>query len=227
MAAFKGQVEVMRKLIMDWNADVDSIEDDAGPVLNSAISSGNADAVNILLDNGAKVNYDLDEVAVPPLAMAAHYSDTALFSTILEKTKGKLTPEEFDKAMMWASAAGNLDNLRTMLRFDHDFDAFRVSLECATDGTNWEACLLILRHPPAHGLNCERLLTLAATGDETLLEVMQACWDNQNGGFSQEVLDKCLYEATDKEKESTVQLLLKFGASANATGEEYVAGPPF
>jgi len=98
-----------------------------------------------------------------------------------------------------------------MLGFDHEFNAFQASLECATDGTNWEACLLIPRHPPAHGLDCEKLLTMAATDDETLLEVMQACWDNKDGRFSHEVLDKCLYEATDKDQESTMQLLIRYG----------------
>lgn len=220
MAALNGQIEVMRKLMISWNANVDAVDHQYGPVLNSAIISGNTDAVNLLLERDVRVNYGMNEVEVAPLAMSAFYSDMEMFSTILDKTGSNLTPEEFDKAMIWASAAGNLDILRKLLSFDHEHGAFQVSLFNASENQNWESCLLILRHPPAQGLDCDDVLKRAATGSETLDEVIQACWDNNENGISQVVLDECLYQATDREKRSTVELLLKFGANANATGVE-------
>lgn len=221
MAAYNGQTEVMRKLIVDWKANINALCDE-GPVLNAAIVSGNTDAVNLLLEHEVRVNYGIDEVDVAPLAMSAYYSDLKMFSTILEKTQSKLTPEEFDKAMIWASAAGNLDVLKALLSFEHKHEAYQTSLSNATYWTNWEACLLILKHPPARGLDCEGLLTHACAeiANETLVEVIQACWDNSGESLSQEVRDRCLYEATDKEKESAVKLLLELRASPDAKGKE-------
>lgn len=221
MAAYNGQTEVMRKLIVDWKANINALYNE-GPVLNAAILSGNTDAVKLLLEHEVRINYGMGEVEVAPLAMSAYYSDLKMFSTILEKTKSKLTPEEFDKAIIWASAAGNLDVLRILLPFEHEHEAYQFSLLNATHRTKWDACLLILKHPAARGLDCEGLLTHACAeiANETLVEVIQACWDNSNKSLSQEVLDQCLYEATDKEKESAVRLLRKLGASPDAKGKE-------
>lgn len=220
MAAHNGQIEVMKRLIVDWKANINAIDDQTGPVLNAAIVSGNTDAVKLLLEHEVRVNYGIDEVPVAPLAMSAYYSDLKMFSTILDKTKSKLTTEEFDKALIWASAAGNLDILKILLTFEHDYAAYEASLMSATAEMNWEACLLILKHPPARGLDCDDILTTAEIANEMLVEVIQACWDNSDAGLSREILDKCLYSATDKEKESAVELLLKLGASPDAKGEE-------
>ncbi|KAF3764164.1 hypothetical protein M406DRAFT_277649, partial [Cryphonectria parasitica EP155] len=49
MAAYNGQTAVMSKLITDWKANINAIDDQTGPILNAAILSGNTDAVNLLL----------------------------------------------------------------------------------------------------------------------------------------------------------------------------------
>ncbi|PTB77125.1 ankyrin, partial [Trichoderma longibrachiatum ATCC 18648] len=52
--------------------------------------------------------------------------------------------------------------------------------------------------------------------------MLQLAWDYANGSISEETIGNALYNATDREKVSTVRLLLQsFGASPNATGEEY------
>lgn len=225
MAAQNGQINIMRKLMLDWKANINAVDSDIGPVLNAAIISGNTDAVKLLLENGVELTYDedlLDKMEVaPPLVMSAYFSDIKMFSAILEGANDKLTPDAIDDAMISAATGGNLDILRTLLEsFEHEHEAFQGSLYAATAEANWEACLLILRHPPAQGLDCEELFQRAATGNEDLNEVLQACWGNNKSSISRSVLNDCLYEATDKEKESTVELLLQFGADANAPGRE-------
>ncbi|PSR84431.1 ankyrin repeat-containing domain protein [Coniella lustricola] len=229
MAAYNGQVDVMRKLINDWKADINAFNTISGPVLNAAIISGNTDAVELLLEHGVKLTYDEeihnggnDEEVAPPLAMSAYHSDIKMFTAILDGAKEKLTPSMIAEAMESAAAAGNLDILRTLLEsFEHEQATFQICLESATEESNWDACLLLLQHPAAGVLDCQGLFTRAATGNEDLVELLQACWDNTHGDIPQGVLDECLYDATDKEKETTVELLLNFGADANATGKEF------
>lgn len=218
MAAFRGQTAVMKKLIVEWQANFDAVDDEEGPVINAAILSGSTDAVELLLQHSPKLNYDLGEVKVAPLAMLAYYSDLEMFDVVLEKAEG-LSPDEFDKALIWAAASDNLDILKRLLAFEHDHDVYQKGLMSATKESNWDSCLAILIHSAAQGLECNDLFTRAATGSETLIEVLEACWANSHEGINKQVLNTCLYEATDNEKESTVRLLLKFGADPNSTGE--------
>lgn len=222
MAASAGKIAVMRKLINDWKADVDAIDRKLGPVLNFAIMSGNTQAVSLLLEHDVRVNYDSDDFAslLPPLALSAYISNLEMFRTILKNAEGRLNPWEFNKALILASAAGNLDILDTVLEYDHDNGTYQSSLNAAVRNTRWDACLKILAHPKAQGLDCGELFERAATGSETtLIELLQACWEN-NREAVKGVLDKCLYQAADNEKEPTVRLLLQLGANPDATGEE-------
>lgn len=85
MAASGGKIAVMRKLITDWKADVNAIDQKLGPVLNFAIMSGNTEAVSLLLEHDARVNYfDSDDITslLPPLALSALISNLEMFRTI-------------------------------------------------------------------------------------------------------------------------------------------------
>ena len=50
--------------------------------------------------------------------------------------------------------------------------------------------------------------------------ILSAIWDHTGGEINKELMDKCLYTATDNEKEGTVKLLLEFGANPDAEGDE-------
>ncbi|KAK3687468.1 ankyrin repeat-containing domain protein [Podospora appendiculata] len=220
MAAFAGRVAVMQKLI-SWNADINVSPANDISILSSAVLSGNLDAVKILMERNAKLRYDPQDIVKSPLSIAGYFSDMSILDTILEMGTNSLLHEDYDSALVRACFGGSVQIVHRLLTFDHEPSAYQKCLIYASFESHWDVVLLILKHQPAQGLDCDDLFGRAATGSETLLEVLQACWDNANGKISKEILDRCLYEATDNEKETTVKLLLKLGADPNATGEEF------
>ncbi|KAK3324113.1 ankyrin repeat-containing domain protein [Cercophora scortea] len=222
MAAYEGRVSVMQKLI-SWNADINVSPKNDISILSSAILSGNLDAAKMLLERNAKLRYGSENIAKSPLNMAVYSSDMNILNTILEAGANSLLPEDYDAALLQAcsKSGGSVEVVRRLLQFDHEPHAYQDSLKAAALQLQWDVALLLLKHQPAQGLDCDDVLFRAATGSETLLEVIQACWDNTDGKISKETLDNSLYEATDKEKESTMKPLLKLGADPDATGEAF------
>ncbi|KAI2464864.1 hypothetical protein F4781DRAFT_435957 [Annulohypoxylon bovei var. microspora] len=218
MAAFEGHVEVMRKLLLR-GADANAIADDIGPVVNAAISSGNRACVELLVERGVSLTVDRDDLQ-PPLAHAASLSDISMFGYLVEKYADKLPAEEYSKAFVKAAEAGRVEVLNKLLEFQHSQEYFQNALDAAVEDWNWDTVLILLdKHA---GLNCDKVFYEAATGTELQDKLLETLWEYTGGSIDRVTLNDSLYDATDREKESTVELLLKkFGADPNATGEEY------
>ncbi|GKT50954.1 ankyrin-1 [Colletotrichum spaethianum] len=200
MAAFSGHVKVMERLIK-MNANANAIANDVGPVMNAAISSGNPDAVRLLIENHVSLAVEDDNID-SPLALAGLHSDLSMFEYLTSTYADKLPAKEFDKAFIKAAVSG------------------RDALEAATEEENWEIVMILLQKH--QGLNCDSLFLSAATTAEHQDKVLEAVWEYTNGNISTEKLNESLYEATDLEKESTVKLLIEtFNVDPNATGEYY------
>lgn len=217
MAALDGQVEVMKKLLLR-GANANAIADDIGPVINAAISSGNRACVELLVERGVELTVDRDDLQ-PPLAHAASLSDISMFGYLVEKYADKLPAEEYSKAFVKAAEAGRVEVFNKLLEFQHSQEYFQKALEAAVDDWNWDIVLILLdKH---EGLNCDKVFYEAATCTEPQDKLLESIWEYTGGSISRDALNKSLYDATDREKESTVELLLtKFGADPNATGEE-------
>ncbi|PQE13411.1 multiple ankyrin repeats single kh domain-containing protein [Rutstroemia sp. NJR-2017a BVV2] len=209
-AAEKGHIE----------ASLNAYSKYSGYVINSAISSGNFAAVEVLVQNGVSLSIDRDDVETP-LEQAASLSDVSMLEYLMEKYADQLAPEEYSKAFIAAAAAGSIEILNKLLdsRFQHSHNDYQAALNDAAEGGNWEITKVLLQKRA--NLSCDTVFYEAATRTDDL-EVLEALWEYTEGNISSETLDHSLYETTDNMKMNTVQLLLeKFGADANARGEEY------
>ncbi|KAK1476307.1 hypothetical protein CTAM01_15497 [Colletotrichum tamarilloi] len=238
MAAYSGSVRAMSKLIAR-GANKDACSANIGPVVNAAIFSGNSAAVTELIKLGARLSFegwtgettDQSESSdenhttseepswMPPLALAALISDISMFNAILEAAADNLTPNEHSKALIMASHSGRIEIVEKLLGYEHESHIFKASLEVATNEQNWDVVRLILK--TSTGLDCEIPFRAASKDKEDLQDVLELCWEHADGSIGQEILDDCLYIATDLEKKETVEQLIKFGASCNALGSEF------
>jgi hypothetical protein len=70
-------------------------------------------------------------------------------------------------------------------------------------------------------LDCNGFFFEAATCSEPQDKMLEIAWEYADGSITAETLNNALYDATDREKDTTVEMLLnKFHANPNATGEE-------
>ncbi|OLN82235.1 Ankyrin repeat domain-containing protein 17 [Colletotrichum chlorophyti] len=218
MAAFAGHVKVMNKLIQR-GANANALASDVGPVMNAAISSGNPDAVKLLVERDVSLAVEDDSVD-SPLALAGLHADLSMFEYLTQTYADKLPPKEFDKAFIKSAVSGRVDVFNKLLTYEHPQECFQAALEAATAEENWDIVMMLLDR--RRGLDCNRLFLSAATTAEHQDKVLEAVWKYADGNLSAETLNESLYEATDLEKESTVKLLLDaFNVDANATGEYY------
>lgn len=217
MAANAGHVKIMNKLIQK-GANANAIAEDVGPVMNAAISSGNPDAVRLLVEKNVSLAVEDDDVD-SPLALAGLHADLSMFEYLTQTYADKLPPKEFDKAFVKAAVSGRVDVFNKLLTYDHSQECFQEALEAAAEEENWEIVMILLEK--RQGLDCNELFRQAATTAEHQDKVLEAAWKYTNGDISEETLNDSLYEATDLEKESTVRLLLEtFNVDPNATGDE-------
>ncbi|KAK3349711.1 ankyrin repeat-containing domain protein [Lasiosphaeria hispida] len=227
MAASNGKTAAMAKLI-SHGADINAIATSIGPVVNGAISSGNYDAAKMLIQKGAKLNYPIAEDGnmpwLPPLAVAALFSDLTMFDTILEAGAEGLSSEEYEKGLIFASQSGRVEIVARLLQVPYSLStiSFQTGLEVALMEENWDVIRLLLRS--SKGMDCKNTFIAAAAAVESLEDLLAAIWEHTEGTIDQETLDDCLYVATDNEKESTVKMLLKLGAGPDSGGEELEFG---
>ncbi|KAK6954701.1 hypothetical protein Daesc_004669 [Daldinia eschscholtzii] len=218
MAAFGGHVEVMKKLLLR-GANANAMSHDIGPVVNAAISSGNRACVELLIERNVSLTVEQPDIDAP-LALAALLSDFSMFEYLIQKYADKLPPEEYSKAFVKAAEAGRVEVFNRMLEYDHTHEYFQHALDAAVEEWNWDIVIIILEK--CKGLNVDDAFYEAATGTEQQDKLLDVFWEYSDGGISSDKLNGSLYDATDREKESTVKLLLeKYKADPNATGVEY------
>ncbi|KAF6819564.1 multiple ankyrin repeats single kh domain-containing protein [Colletotrichum sojae] len=218
MAANAGHVKIMNKLIQK-GANANAIASDIGPVMNAAISSGNPDAVRLLVEKNVSLAVEDDSID-SPLALAGLHADLSMFEYLTKTYADKLPPKEFDKAFVKAAVAGRVDVFNKLMTYPHSRECFQDALDAATEEENWDVIMILLEQ--RLDLDCNGLFHQAATTAEHQDKVLEAVWKYTKGNVSKETLNNSLYEATDLEKESTVRLLLEsFGVDPNATGEEF------
>ncbi|KAL6856814.1 ankyrin repeat-containing domain protein [Trichoderma novae-zelandiae] len=220
MAAFGGHIQVMKKLLLR-GADPNAIANDIGPVVNAAISSGSREAVELLVEHNVSLTiHSEDESIQCPLALAALLADYSMFEYLIESYAEKLPARDYSEALVAAAAAGRIEVFNKLLSFSHEESVFQSALDEAVEEWNWDIVKSLL--DSRQGLDVNGLFTEVATCSEPQDKMLQLAWDYANGSITEETISNALYNATDREKTTTVRLLLQsFGASPNATGEEY------
>ncbi|KAK6835123.1 hypothetical protein PG987_009817 [Apiospora arundinis] len=222
MAALGGHESVMA-MLMKKGANPSAIAGAVGPVLNSAISSGNQEAVKLLVEKGVSLTIDLDPSLRfnPPLALAGLLSDISMFEYLVNQYRAKIPVEEYSKAFVKSAEAGRTDVFNKLLEYEHEHHYFQAALDAAVDELKWDIAVVLLKKQP--GLDCNKLFHTAATAPDHQHDLLDLAWRYSNGGILQETVDHALYEATDCEKDSTVELLLgePYKGSPNAKGDTY------
>uniref|UniRef100_A0A0D2Y089 Nephrocystin 3-like N-terminal domain-containing protein n=1 Tax=Fusarium oxysporum (strain Fo5176) TaxID=660025 RepID=A0A0D2Y089_FUSOF len=163
-----------------------------------------------------------EEVITSPLALAAMRADLAVFEFLIKEYSDKLPAEEFGIALVKAAEYGRFEAFSRLFHdFEHNQQFKQDALDGASFGDHWAIVSLILDHCP--GLNCDKTFLQTAQGEDgdDEIRILGAMWEYSQGNISPEALDESLYEATDFENQRTVELLLRYGANANATGELY------
>lgn len=162
-----------------------------------------------------------EEVIKSPLALAAMRADLSVFELLIGEYSDKLPPSEFETALVKAAASGRTEAFTRLFNdFEHSQEAKQEALDEAarSDEGHWDIVSLILEKCP--GLNCDRtfLFTAQDNDSDEEIRILEAMWEYTQGAISSETLDESLYEATDRENIKTIELLLRYGANANATG---------
>lgn len=216
LAAEEGHVAVMKKLIAR-GASLNAFSEDSGLVLNSAISSGNLATIELLVSHGVKLSTERDDTETP-LAQAASLSDVSMLEYLMKEYSDQLAPEEYSKALIAAAGAGNIEVLSKLLPFEHSDNDYQNALDEAAIEGNWEVTKVLLEK--RSNLSCDKAFYEAATRTDDLM-VLEALWEYTNGNISAETVDRSLYQVTDDKKIDKVRLLLdRFGADANAQGDQ-------
>ncbi|KAM0247206.1 hypothetical protein ACHAP5_004288 [Fusarium lateritium] len=163
-----------------------------------------------------------EEVITSPLALAAMRADLTVFEFLIKEYSDKLPPKEFHIALVKAAEHGRMEAFTRLFNdFEHTQEAKQDALDEASYESNWEIVSVLLDSCPDLGCDKSFLHTAQDDDDDDAIRILEAMWEYTSGGISPEALDESLYEATDNESERIIELLLRYGASANATGEEY------
>lgn len=221
------------ELLVEYNVSLTSREDDVTKLLESLEEqhqneNAQTDAIN---NDGNDDNDDEDddvdedeeeeEIIWSLLALAASRSDLTMFNFLIEKYSSRLPAEEFDAALVKAAQGGRREAFKRLFRdYRHPHQILQDSLEQAAKQENWDIVHQLLEECP--GLDCNNAFFSTCLGQdgEPKTQVLDAIWEYTRGSISPETLESSLYHATDLERADTVSLLLRFGASPDATGSE-------
>jgi len=205
MAALRGNIKVMT-MLLDGKADPSAVSEIQGCVLLSAIDSGSLNAVKLLVERGAALTYDPDK-SLSPLGQAAGQPDRAIFDYLIGVGGEKFEPHDYGLALDAAADAGNAEVFTDLLEYEQEEEALNDALFSAWYDNNWNIVEILLdKHT---GLDVDDTFEELATGTEDQDELLKKVWAYADGSISAEVVGTSLYEATDKEKESTVKILLE------------------
>jgi ankyrin repeat protein len=200
----------------DGSNDVDNDEDDDGEDNDDGELDEDEE------DEEDEEEEEEEEVIKSPLALAALRSDLTMFEFLVNNYSDRIPLQEFNTALVKAAAGGRMEVLKLLLEsYSHPRETFQEALDQASDAASWDAVAALLEKCP--GLSCDYAFVNASLGgdEDQEIQTLEALWEYSQGNITQAKLDEALYEATDFENSRTVQLLIRFGASPDATGSEY------
>jgi ankyrin repeat protein len=205
MAASRANVKVMT-MLLDGKADPNTVNASNDCVLNCAIQAGSLDAVKLLVERGAALTY-APEKSASPLSQAASQPDRAIFDYLIEVGGDQFESHDYETALDAAADAGNAEVFSDLLEHEYEQDALQSALFSAYWDNNWNIVQMLLdKHS---GLDVDATFCELATGTEDQNELLKKVWAYADGSIGSEAINYSLYEATDKEKESTVRILLE------------------
>ena len=218
-AALNGDTNVINQLL-SHGAKPNAIAKGIGPVINAAVSSGNLGAVEILMSTEKDAPLDAAEHEFhSPLAAAALCPDLSVFENLTKAYSDGPHSQEFSKALLAAATAGRIEVCKRLLTYQHERGCLQEALDSAARTSQWPVVNVLLE--TCSDLDCEDVLMQIALCSGEHTETLETVWKYTKGALPAAIVNTALYEATDREKASTISVLLdRFGGSPNATGEE-------
>ncbi|KAG7289228.1 hypothetical protein NEMBOFW57_005593 [Staphylotrichum longicolle] len=224
MAASSGQAKVIAHLLDGTRhrrpAQINAVADEVGTPLALAILARQYKAAEVLLAHGADVTLAAAN-SEPPAAAAALRGAEDLLRQVLEAGGGaNLASHGYGSALAAAASAGNPNIVQALLPLDHDPASHQRALEEAASAGYHGVAVVILRG--SGGLPCGKALELAASQGHH--DIVTELWSYHQyyNVISPGAVNNALYQATDMQREATVDFLLRScGADPNATGDEY------
>ncbi|KAL8930646.1 MAG: hypothetical protein Q9208_000517 [Pyrenodesmia sp. 3 TL-2023] len=217
-AASEGCTDVARELLRS-GADVNFRGGNHLRALNAAAYFGYTDIVQLLLEKDIDVHPDEDYFLGSALAAAARHGHADVIRLLLRKGWDvNRFPKTNCSALVVAATYGHAEAFQALLSAGVDVSSREKALEAASEKGKIEIVEKLLTNDPR--LRHQEAFHLAAyCGRDDILRLLQ------KRGTSRELLNKALFDAADQEMQTTVDVLLQFGADPNAEGKEYMLRP--
>ena len=220
MAASSGQSEVIACLLAH-NAQINAIAHEVGTALTLAILGRQYHAAETLLRYGADAISAAADSEPPVAAAALRGSENMVHQLLNAGGARNLASREFGSALAAAASAGNPNIVQSLLPLDTNPASRQSALEQAAAAGFHGVVIAILHNTPS--LPCDKAFSLAAYGGHD--DVVRELWayGSHYGTISLPAVGDALYQASDMQRETTVQILLQqCRADPNtALGEEY------
>lgn len=189
--------------------------------LNAAAYSGHTEVVELLLAQDVEVDPEEDYKYGSALGAASRKGHAEIVRLLLKKgwdTNRKF--KNYNSPLDAAATYGHLEVVQALLETNVDIISREQALKIASTHGKTDVVKELLEQSP--NLRHQDAFLLAASyGRDDTLELLQ------KRGTNQDMLNRALFDASDHEHESTVGLLLKFGADPDAEGQEYEYICPF
>ncbi|KAH6663685.1 ankyrin repeat-containing domain protein, partial [Halenospora varia] len=214
-AAIEAESIPIIQLLLNKGASPNSIGGDESTPLNCAAGIGNLEIVQLLLARGAELNPDMTYRLANALGAAAYQGHDDVAKYLLERgchTNQADFQGEFPLAL--AAQEGYEEIVALILEYDREPQSHDQALDCAVKANELECVKVLIERCPMV-LRSDPFAYAASNGFSEILKVLT------NTGVTSQVMDKCLYEATDYQHIETVEVLLQMGANPDAEGEEF------
>ena len=213
IASENGRVPVVRHLI-EHGADVNMIGGLHRRPLNAAAFSGDLETISLLLGKNIDIDPDDEYRYGSALGAAARKGHDNIVRLLIQKGWNvNKTFKHYHSALVAAATYGHVDVVKVLLMNNVDAKSRQLSLEVASMNGKTQVVEEILINSN-HLQHQKAFLKAASHGCNDVLRLLQKL------GTNPEMLNTALYQASDAEQNSTVELLLEFGADPNAEGEE-------
>ena len=203
------------RLLLEHGADANLKGGEHFRPLNIAAYSGHLVIVRILLEYGVEVNPDDDYRYGNALGAAAREGHADIVRFLLQNGwSANRKMKTYNSPLVAAATYGHAEVVQALLQIGTEGSSQVQALEIASKNGRTDVVKVLLAHAPFL-LHQTAFQNAATYGRDDVLELLQ------KRGTNAEMLNTALYDASDHEMKSTVNLLLKFGADPNAEGKEY------
>ena len=183
--------------------------------LNVAAYAGAIDIVELLLQQDIEVDPDDDYRYGSALGAAARRGYADIVRLLLQRgwdVNRKI--KTYNSPLVAAATYGHTEVVQVLQEQELEGTSKIQALEIASKNGRTEVVKQLLDQSP-HLPHQKAFHSAASYGRDDVLELLE------KQGTNAEMLNTALFDASDQERESTVKLLLKFGADPDAEGKEY------